>query len=86
MTPVLFSFRSSLSAEALSGALERVRSLPQVERAGWLFPDARSGESAGTLVAVTGTGFEAGDLIAALTALPEVEDASVSAERALVDG
>lgn len=84
MTPVLFSFRAGVPEQARASALERIRALPAIERAGWLFPEGGASEAAGTLVATVGPGFDPRDVVAALSGMPEVEEASTPAERVLV--
>ncbi|HEX2254621.1 MAG TPA: hypothetical protein VHQ65_15235 [Thermoanaerobaculia bacterium] len=85
MTPIFFSFRAGVSEDARSTALERVRAIPAVERAGRLFPEGSSGESGGTLVAAVADGFDPASVVAELTGMPEIQEASLPAPRVLID-
>jgi len=85
MKPVFFSFRAGLDPAARTAALEKIRSLPAVERAGEMYPGATEGESAGTMVAAVGDAFDPHDVLSALSGMDEIEEASEPAERRLVE-
>ena len=84
MRSVMFNFRADVSADRQDEVLERVNSWAAVRKASRLKPDAKNALVRCMAYAAVEEDADIEKLVERLSELPEVESASVPAERRLV--
>lgn len=85
MKAIFFNVRPGTAPEALDALLEELRARPEISEAGVLRPGARNDALRRMHYATLEDGTDAGTLLRELNQRPEVESASLPAERHLAE-
>lgn len=84
MRTVMFTFRSQVSPDRQEALLEEIGTWEEVTKAGRLKPDAKRADILRMAYAYVEDHADVAALVKRFAALPEVEDASMPAERHLL--